>query len=437
MRRGWVSAIVLAGLVLGLRGLAGTAERASAARSTQRARSPGSGTGPELGLDPAASALALPPVSAAEAAREPQPLFAARSVEMERAHWVEGRVNFPAGTSDDEVCFVVADGRPFADGTLHRTRVGPDGRFRVAFSPGAKAGWIGLEARYLYLEGRSRWLLARAEEEVTLAPRLGGVVVGRLVLPAGARTRSPSGEIELRSAEPETGLRRISALRAGEFTFERVPCGSALTLEYRGAAWIARSSPFGLAPGRTERVELELVAGVVLGGEVRDERGRKIEGARILALGSIIDTRSRGDGSFRLPALEAGPHTLHVSCAGYLPAKRELGLLVAGARRTNLLVVLERGAAITGKVLHPDGSPAEANVRVTPERPHPPGQRSVSTRCASDGTFELHGLLPGAYRLDAWKKPQWERGTAFGQRVEAGSTGLELRLGSGFQPGDG
>lgn len=423
MRRGWAAAIGLAGLVLGLRWLAVAAEGARAERAQERA-----GVVLDPGWEPAPDPLAgdpsTPLAPGAEPGRAPEPLVASRAAELARAHWVEGRVVFPVGTPPDEVCSVVAEGRAFSDGTIHRCRVEPDGRFRVAFSPGAKAGWIGLEARYLRLRGQARWLRSLAREEVTLAPDLGGVITGRLIVPIGASGRSPSGEVVLTA-----GPTRRAPLRAGgEFVFERVPSGKGRVVAYRGSNWVVRSTPFELAPGETKRLDLELVPGVVLGGKVRDAHGRGIAGARILAQGSMVEARSRGDGSFRLPALEAGNHTLLVSCEGYLPAKRALGSFKSGARRSNLGFVLERGAAITGTVLHPGGGPEAASVRVTPEPDGAPGSRSASCRSASDGTFRIQGLLPGAYRVEAWKVICGRKFEVSRQQVVAGTSDLVLQL---------
>jgi hypothetical protein len=351
---------------------------------------------------------------------------------MARAHWVEGRVVLPAGTPEDEVCIVAAHGRAFSDGTIHRSRVGADGRFRVAFSPGAKAGWIGVEGRYLHTPARARWLRRSAAEEVTLTPELGGVVFGRLSTQPGVQTRPPDGDVELLRAHSSCATSwskdRQAALGSnGEFVFERVPAGQR-RLAYRGAAWLARSPPFELAPGETKRVDLVLEAGVVLGGRVQDERGRGIVGARIVAQGSGIAASSEKDGSFRLPALEAGERTLLVSCSGFVPSKRPLGTFVAGARRTNLALVLDRGETIAGRVLLPDGRTTEVGMRATPEEPRGPGQVSLAFRSASDGTFRVRGLLPGSYRLEARKGIGREKITASCEHVKAGTTDLVLQL---------
>src|SRR5688572_1780041 len=273
MRSGWAAWMLLAALALGLRWLATAAADARSGRRGSTSASDPAIAGP---WDADASSPLFSPATVR--AREPEALSASRAAELARAHWVEGRVDLPAGLPADEACFVVADGRKFSDGTIHRARVGLDGRFRVAFSPEAKAGWIGLEARYLDLPRRARWVLSRPQEELTLAPELGGVVTGRLVVPPSARGKSPDGEIELRGTGIESCGRLTAPLRGGEYTFEQVPCGTALEIRYRGSSWLARSAPFGLAPGETEQLELACVPGVVLAGKVRDERGRGIEG---------------------------------------------------------------------------------------------------------------------------------------------------------------
>jgi len=357
-----------------------------------------------------------------------QPVLVSSAEELARAHWVEGHVVFPAGTPSDEVCSVVAQGRAFANGSIHRCRVGPDGRFRVAFSPKAKAGWIALEGRYLHLQARARWLLASPAGEVTLEPELGSVLVGRLILPAGVRARCPGGEIELHGAPSSDGrVTRRAPLHDGEFVFERVASREPPMLEYRGALWLGRSPPFELAPGLTEHRDLELVAGVVLGGKVRDERGRGIARARIVALDTCVQTLSLGDGSFRLPALEAGERRLSISRDGYLPMERALGSFRPAARRTNLVFVLERGASISGTITLPDGSPAEADLRIVPEEEQ--RVRSPLAHSAPDGTFRVQGLLPGTYRVKAWKLLHGRKIETLREHVPAGTEDLVLELG--------
>src|SRR5688572_15016170 len=115
--------------------------------------------------------------------------------ELARAHWVHGRVLFPAGTPDDERAFVVADGRPFEDGSRHRVAVGPDGTFRVAFSEKTRAGHFELEARYLYMEESVRWK-AGASAEIVLAPALGARIAGRVLPLPGTDAAAIGGKLE-------------------------------------------------------------------------------------------------------------------------------------------------------------------------------------------------------------------------------------------------
>jgi hypothetical protein len=229
MRRGWAATIVLAGLALGLFAF----ERSGSIRSIRSAdHRPHLDLAAEVpGHCPGDPALCPGSETVPTAGREP--LLAANAGELAQAHWVQGRVVFPAGTPADESSSVEATGRPFSDGSIHRCRVGPDGRFRVAFSPGAKAGWIGLEGRYLYLRARSRWRLADLAQEVTLEPELGSIVVGRVIVPAGARARSPEGETEPLATAPDSTceIDRRVPLRDGGFVFERVPSRTALALD--------------------------------------------------------------------------------------------------------------------------------------------------------------------------------------------------------------
>ncbi len=338
--------------------------------------------------------------------------------ELTRAHWVAGRVLFPAGTPADEELYVTADGRDFEDGSDHRVKVERDGSFRVAFSAESRSGRLELDGRYLYLRESVRWKRDASEAPV-LEPLLGGRIAVRTRLAAGTDAAQAGGKIELRFEE-RPGHRtwqneRGSAALSAEQTaaFDALTPGSGYEVFYDGPTLVGASASVRVEAGATAAVELELFPGVVLAGSVRDESGAPLVAeVRAYSEGTgnafgpdrYRSMTTGADGAFRLGALAPGEIGLMAERDGYTSAVLELEKIEAGATRADLALVLTRGAAIAGLVLWPDGTPAEASVQLSPRYDSgtwQAGLREANGRSDASGRFRITGLAAESYRIEA------------------------------------
>ncbi|MBL8861437.1 MAG: carboxypeptidase regulatory-like domain-containing protein [Planctomycetes bacterium] len=456
--------LLLAVLVLLGLGVAWLATRADEPHVPLDVTVAGGPHGPSGADHPAADLSAAAAVAVAEAA----PL--ARSV-AERAadvalfpddvRWVQGRVVFPPGTPRDERAFVVATGRKFAGRVAHRFEVAPDGGFRAAFAPDAKTGSLDLDARYVFLAAPLK-LDLRADAEVVLEPRLGGLVRARLVptptaaargfAPASARLQASfaawvEGDVHRpRSVPCDAGgfaeLGGLDAAREWRLTLE------APGFELVGASVVAPK------PGAVQEVDLGVAAASRLTGVVRDARGAPVpsatvqletrRGSRPRSFVDWSSTSAGQDGRFEAWVGGTGTVEIEARRPGFLPARAGPFEATEGAAHLDLELRLEDGLAIAGFVRWPDGSPAvEAQVELRDGDDVPQASGSEqSTRTSADGAFHFGGLLEGrAYALASRVRAPGAPGAAQQTQrrwwssargaVPAGSTDVVLVLAAG------
>src|SRR5262245_31301953 len=268
---------------------------------------------------------------------------------------------------------------------------------------------------------------ARAKATLVLAPTAG--VRGRVV--------------EARSGAPVTGIRVVA--RCGSATFTGRSGRDGL-YEVRGllpglcrlsaddaryVPWMGRVT---LSAGETEAHDVPLVRAATLAGRVVDPEGRPVEGATGLVLtgressfrafmrqGGTPVFRSGRDGTFKATRLAPGTNVrLAVRHEDFEP--RTLGgiVLVGGATKSGVTVVLARGLTVRGLVKDEDDRPVQgAEVQVLYSRRFQGGRRggdvaqiafmggpgqAPKKTTGADGRFEFRGLTAGDYTLVASKK---------------------------------
>ena len=425
---------------------------------------------PGSGTSAASEALVTPtsvePLSAAEpvhpsSAADATAVRSEATTESDDAPEIEGRVLFPPGTPADEEAFVVAR----AGSSSQRARVGPDGAFRISFPRDKRKARLDLEARYLYLERSVSVDPRKREDSVTLEPSLGGCLEVTLVPPS----RDEDVVREIRSSE--IGLFTTTIEPSPPARLPKGTIGADLVARFGGLTphhtYGVRIHPQTLVKagfadvrieaGTIERVELRLEQGVGVRGRVIDEQGVGIAEARVEGwtagevdgTGVLLDeagvlpwrttriTQTSADGSFELTGL--APGTLHLEATKDFFADAELGPreLAVGHDLVDLSIVLSRGGVIAGFVRWPDGSPAEALLRTTPEEVFESGEEGASfsrrgleeaqmrtkleeilesgegsqsfprkapdflLRTDETGRFDLGGLQPGLYAIEA------------------------------------
>ena len=369
--------------------------------------------------------------------------------ELAKAHWVEGRVRFPPGTPQDERAFVVARGRRFANGALHRSEVGPDGRFRVAFARKTGYGSLALEARYLYLTEPLRLAPRRTQEPVELKVELGARVLGRVV-PTGAlagRAVDLVGETVLADVRTSSGRSSRAGRVGADLAFEicGVPAGELGVLEFRPQRALSVERPLGtIVPGGTTSVEVEVGPGARVRGRIVDPEGRAVAGASVTC--SSRGDAGRGsrrmdadaDGAFDLAGLPAGEATVRAVAEGYVSAEQRPGVIRDGDVG-EVVIALSRGLSVAGRVLGSDGAPA-AGAEVSLHAIDGRGFGARVDRADDDGRFAIHGLRAsdGPFRALA-SLPEPSDGAAVGtdERSTRSAARRPRRVGyvDGVRPG--
>lgn len=194
-------------------------------------------------------------------------------------------------------------------------------------------------------------------------------------------------------------------------------------------------------------VELVVPSGRVLVGRVvRAADGRPVAGARVAAaevqrrevggfsgmsvrsLGPGVETGS--DGVFRLEVGDGTSFELSVRAQGFRETSRQLRL-EPGEKPRPLLIQLEEGLVLAGRVLEPSGKPAVGvAVRLESSRQEVRGaavasrMRIWSSVTDGEGRFRFAELPPGRYEVMA----QTPEGGRAREVAEAGQEDVELQL---------
>jgi protocatechuate 3,4-dioxygenase beta subunit len=199
-------------------------------------------------------------------------------------------------------------------------------------------------------------------------------------------------------------------------------------------------------------VDVVLSPGFVLSGVVKDKDGRTIENASVALNRSVQMTGGRGgnvvsfntiesvrpqtetdyEGKFGFKGLSAGDYDVTVSRPGYTITL--LNAVKAGDGTSPLDVVLNPGAAISGRLVQSTGNPVTGyQVAARPSTP-PPGAAMMMGRnntfvpADPDGGFQIEGLVPGtAYDLSIFG-PGESRGDAKLKNVVPPISEVEIQV---------
>jgi RNA polymerase sigma-70 factor (ECF subfamily) len=192
------------------------------------------------------------------------------------------------------------------------------------------------------------------------------------------------------------------------------PCTAYLAADRGGTATAA------VEAGAVRDVDLRIPRGVLVRGRVVDENGAGVGGASVW-LGARRNTLVDGTtvaatdaaGRFELRAVEPN----RFLSATYAGRRSAAVTPVRGSPGDTVdveLVVRGRGATLTGRVLSPDGTPANGARVLVGWRDdrfgyspllHQQHSPPPATSTTADGTFAVHGLAPGS------KQAVWVRGS--------------------------
>lgn len=162
-------------------------------------------------------------------------------------------------------------------------------------------------------------------------------------------------------------------------------------------------------------VEAALDPGFALRGSVLDPAGNPVPGALVLPETEVpsdmlilrdtgqmfwvpVSTRTRSDGRFVLAHLPEGPQTLRVTADGWAPSW--VTLAVDGAASApDVVVRLQPGGAIAGRVTGADGGPRADALMITMPMDASQGQRRAHfdmTRTGPDGSYRFEHVPTGS-----------------------------------------
>lgn len=372
------------------------------------------------------------------------------------AVWMEGLVRFPVGTPDDERVFVIAlsEARTmrrlygtglagYAWGEEPRKRddflgsalVDAQGRFRLALPAGTDHTHLALTGRYLYSKATTPVDVAAAAGDTILTGEIGSWITGRLLAPDGATPEEADfDEVEVElgpdissgfntmEMQASGGTREVETLSDGLFEFRGVPGSIAHGISVKHDH-LAAVLLLGVAPAPGEHLELDvpMTRGATLRGTVVDANGAAIAEAKVAArfrgllgdaLGDLRKSETDGDGRWELANVPTGRKLdVRANRKGHLGGRLKLdeepreGDVIA-----NLVVTLETGAAITGRVTFADGATATGvRVTVSPDMSQMGGMdgmaiaraRGGSEETGADGTFTIAGLTDIKFQVRA------------------------------------
>ncbi len=376
---------------------------------------------------------------------------------LDGATWIEGSLVFPAETPTDERVTVAARGYPTPELPDHandltavqwagdepgearalvaRVELDDHGRFRVPIAKGMRSAALWIEAHYLFVESVTP--AKSGDTAIAIAPRLGGRIIGRLILPA----RMPDGfdDAALRSLAIE-----LSSF--GGARLEHAPTESTTTLDTELAfdfgglaaerAYFLHCSPtqfvapgafnVKVEPGRSTSHDLELTLGTDISGVCIDEQGAPVAGASLQVeprrdlswlTNSARRTTSASDGTFRLQAVAPGKLVISGEAKGFVALKSDELEAVDGERVDRLTLRFTRGSSVAGVVRWPNGKPvSDARVSlhestsqsIEDERAW---QREEAHAAETDvgGRFAISGLGPGPFSVLAERAESGEQ----------------------------
>src|SRR5260221_2168941 len=329
---------------------------------------------------------------------------------------------------------------------------------------GAEASESSRAAPVVARESAPSGAAPQAKKKAAATVALSGRVLGNLGKPVeGAAVYAAEsndlflGGLDEVDPEQTTWIHRAEAKTDHEGRFLiRPEAGGKVILAVRASGFAPFDREFSISGAERDLGDLALAPSVVLSGRVVDSNGRSVAGARIARVagadpgfsffggprGATVATTD-SQGAFRVDQLAAGAWHLLVTHEDH-PDHVESGEADrAGAVVSDLVVTLEEGSEIQGKVV---GAPAEIASKLRVRAVPRPAEESVGSdnppsllsspanaartaRCGADGSFTLKGLRhPQRYRLTAQETSRdvFRSARSVPVNAQSGDRGVEL-----------
>jgi hypothetical protein len=266
-----------------------------------------------------------------------------------------------------------------------------------------------------------------------------------------ADTGAPIRRAQVRASAPDADTRMTTTDEQGRFELKELAGGrytvtaskgGFVTLQYGQRRPSERGTPIDLPAGQTlEKLVIGLPRGSVIAGRIVDEFGEPLTGAQVSVqryayVNGVRQLRPSGQGdrtddqgAFRIFGLPPGEYyvaaTLRedrgprmnadddAAASGYAPTYYPGTTSVGGAQRVTVGLGEEVGgvafgltlvplARISGRVIGPSGMVQTGPVMAVPDDPGRLGGGNVRTgQIRADGSFEIAGLAPGRYLVQA------------------------------------
>lgn len=215
--------------------------------------------------------------------------------------------------------------------------------------------------------------------------------------------------------------------------------------------WTSSVESLRLEPNGRPFLQLSPRVGSTLRGELVDSRGRPERDGEVLLALAGDDSPDRGDeghvehGEFRLMIRESGTHELRAR--GEAGQARRILELDLDRPPPPVVLVLEGGGRLTGRLLDPRGEPAaywplvvaaegdaldrlrrEGPPRLAEDDHSQPGRAWSETVTGPDGSFEFRGLRTGVFSVLSGPWARAAPGLVLAERVVPPVDGLALRV---------
>jgi protocatechuate 3,4-dioxygenase beta subunit len=289
-------------------------------------------------------------------------------------------------------------------------RSGADGGFSLWVQPGSQ--WLNASAEG-YADGYGQGIAPGHVFEIYLTPE--SVLVGRVVRAADG---APLADAEVWASDGSPwGFGKGPAITdaGGNFRIVGLEPGAYKAEAFHDEAYGTAEESAVLGLGETsEPVTVTAHPAYVVEGTVAVAGGESCERGEV-ELTSKPQKRRVGkieaDGSVRLRGVLAGTYEVKVECTGFVAMERYEPVVVEDAPVRGLKWEVRPGQAIRGKVVTARGEGVRDVWIYASPLPDPSAPRAMTTsgtgqRTEAEGDFEVVGLLPGRYKLEAWSEDQ-------------------------------
>ncbi|MAB78093.1 MAG: hypothetical protein CMJ89_01960 [Planctomycetes bacterium] len=290
---------------------------------------------------------------------------------------------------------------------------------RVPFHRDAKLGFLLIRSDYLILAPVEVDIQEHISED-QLEPELGGVLAGRITFPPQAQERDihvDEVELNLMGRPTDSGfggfrgmdLREVDVGEDGTFLVPRLSTSHTYmaTAEGEGfAKWFKRSVKVG--PGEYKEFEIAVELGGTITGTVTDQAGKPLPGISVSAQGGggmwfgrdEVSAETDAGGRYEISCVPPGTNRVQVSADSWAEPEPRAIEIEEKEVISGIDFALARGKSISGRVMWPDGIPAQGS-KVTASVVRTGGwheTKSTST-AGEDGRFVLYGLESGVFEV--------------------------------------